>query len=377
LVRTTIGVSALVLSGIGFATIAAAPADAASSGVAQAKTTVKSLTPPAQPVTISSKSVNGSLLRGKTVTYVPIDYEIPYFHTVEAGLSNALSKVGATLDTCDAASSPSTASQCLQTAANQGSAAVVVNSIPPAFAPSGFAALAAKKIPVIFLDQATTQKAQNSSQALVFGNSQSNPVAWGKYAAATIVADSNGQANVLLIDIGVSPQFHEAVVSATANILKLCHSCLVTVSTVTTGSEQEAETVVSSAMISHPNINYISTIGGLQPGVASGLQDAHATSKVRFIGITESLSAMQLLQSNSGVYSIVGTNPYFEGWASADQVIRMVAKQTPISSYDIPMRIFTQSNVGSLTLNQQAENSPSWYGGGNWEAAFEKSWGAK
>jgi ribose transport system substrate-binding protein len=134
---------------------------------------------------------------------------------------------------------------------------------------------------------------------------------------------------------------------------------LVTVSTVTTGSEQEAETVVSSAMISHPNINYISTIGGLQPGVASGLQDAHATSKVRFIGITESLSAMQLLQSNSGVYSIVGTNPYFEGWASADQVIRMVAKQTPISSYDIPMRIFTQSNVGSLTLNQQAENSPS------------------
>jgi hypothetical protein len=55
----------------------------------------------------------------------------------------------------------------------------------------------------------------------------------------------------------------------------------------------------------------------------------------------------------------------------------MVAKQTPISSYDIPMRIFTQSNVGSLTLNQQAENSPSWYGGGNWEAAFEKSWGAK
>ena len=33
--------------------------------------------------------------------------------------------------------------------------------------------------------------------------------------------------------------------------------------------------------------------------------------------------------------------------------------------------------TSSLTLNQQAENSPSWYGGGNWEAAFEKSWGAK
>jgi len=231
---------------------------------------------------------------------------------------------------------------------------------------------------VIFLDQATTQKAQNSSQALVFGNSQSNPVAWGKYAAATIVADSNGQANVLLIDIGVSPQFHEAVVSATANILKLCHSCLVTVSTVTTGSEQEAETVVSSAMISHPNINYISTIGGLQPGVASGLQDATPLRKWRFIGITESLSAMQAAPVEQRRLLDRRHQPYFEGWASADQVIRMVAKQTPISSYDIPMRYLHPVKRGVADAEPAGREQPELRTrGGNWEAAFEKSWGAK
>ena len=120
------------------------------------------------------------------------------------------------------------------------------------------------------------------------------------------------------------------------------------------------------------------SIGGIQQSFVSALQDANeSSSQVKFVAITENLGNMQSLAAGQYVNSIVMENPYFFGWAAADQSIRMVTNSKAVAAYPVPQRLFNATNIKSVTLTQSAMNSPAWYGGGDWEGLFRQSWGVQ
>ena len=206
---------------------------AASSGVAAAKAAVAVLTKPAAPITLPGGAVNAAALKGKTIAYIPIVYTDPYFHSVEAGLADAFKSVGAKVVPCDAQGSPSDTTQCLDNALNIGAAAVVIDTIPPAFAPSAFNALSAKGVPIIFIGSPSGTKPQNKDQAQVFASESSSPAGEGRDAANAIIADSNGSAKVLLVQLALAPSFNEDLNGTKSILEKDCPKCEVNTISVT------------------------------------------------------------------------------------------------------------------------------------------------
>ena len=68
------------------------------------------------------------------------------------------------------------------------------------------------------------------------------------------------------------------------------------------------------------------------------------------------------------------TNARLQGWAFADQGLRVAAGYPPLPDIGIKDRLFTADNINSIDLN--AEES-TWYGEGDYKAAYEKLWGVK
>lgn len=321
--------------------------------------------------------MNGAALKGKLIYYVPINYAVPYFHVIEGAIAQAMGHLGATVRACDAQSNPSSAAQCLSTAASQGAAVVVTDSIPDAFAQNAYSQLAAKGIPVIknSLDSKTAATSTDMS-AYVIGDPASNPTSWGTYTADLVATDSNGTGHALYIDFATSPQLHESIAGAKAEMSKVCPHCSITVKPQTTTDQNQAASLVSSALLADPSINYIVATASILQGVTTGLQNANATGKVKFIAITEGTPTVQALKNNAGVYAVVLTAPYYQGWAIADQIVRVVTKTKPVQAYPLPIRILTQQNDANITASDAAFASNQWFGGGNFQSMYLKLWGA-
>jgi len=350
-----------------------------SSAVSTAQSVVNTLTGAWPDVTAPGPSVNGAALKGKKVYYISIAYVVPYFHSVEAGLAAGLAKVGATVIPCDANASPSGASACMSTAITQGASVVITDSIPLAFAQNAYTGLSAAHIPVVLVDLASTDSVNSTdSIAYVVGNDKTNPTAWGQYTADDVFLAAAGKpVDALYVNLAVGPQTIEATAGAQAEYAKICPStCKTAIATVTSSDQNQASSAVSGALLKDPNINYIVCTSGIFQGVQAGVTNASATNHVKIVGITEGVAAMQSLKQKQLVYSMVGTSPYFEGWALADQSIRVGAGAPPVQQYNLPIRIYTQDNVQSLNLTDAGFNSSQWFGGGDFPTMFGKLWGA-
>jgi ribose transport system substrate-binding protein len=81
-----------------------------------------------------------------------------------------------------------------------------------------------------------------------------------------------------------------------------------------------------------------------------------------------------MLKNKQFLTADVGASPIFEGWVEADAVLRLMAHQS-VPDSTIPIRLFTQDNIGSLQLTSAAENTGEWYGPTDFAAGFTKLWG--
>jgi len=61
-----------------------------------------------------------------------------------------------------------------------------------------------------------------------------------------------------------------------------------------------------------------------------------------------------------------------QGWAFADQGLRVLAGQQPLGDLNIPTRLFDASNINSLNLSLEESE---WYGVGDYKAKFKAVWG--
>jgi ribose transport system substrate-binding protein len=330
-----------------------------------------------QPAGSPLTGVRGALA-GKTVYYVPIDQQVPIFPVVEAGLSQALASAGASLHVCDGGGTPTATTACLNQAAASGAAAVITDSIPFGFAQQGFLGLEKHHIPILLGDEpavgaAGTPAAGNDQLAFL----ETNQTRAMSLSADWIIAHSGGHANVLVIEVTDSPLTVNAIIQgALAQFRTLCPGCTVhtiTTSTVNLGSLPSA---VSSALLSDRNIGYVfSEFDTDVQAALGGVVQSGFGSKVIGVSSMGILGSLQMLHSSNFLYEDTGSDGILLGWQYANQVFRMILHQPVLQGEDIPQRIFTRQNVGSLQLTTAGQTSGTWYGTTGFKTAFEKLWG--
>ena len=335
--------------------------------VAQLMQPVGSFTYPADPIK------NVSALSGKTVYFIPITQQAPQFGIEGTALSAGLAKAGIKVQTCDGNSNPSDINKCVGQATGAHAGAIVMDAVPYVLASNSLDAARGQGIPVLIVNQVVDPKYPASKDLGYVGSDLGSKML--QAAADWIADDSGGSADVLMDSATDSPSSIAYGQAAQDELAKQCPGCKMTVNKIQSANFSLIAPSTSSALLKTPGVNYVVSEYDqfLQP-VYGGVQQAGKTTAVKGVSSAAGMSGLQMLKNKQFLSADVGASPVFEGWAEADAALRLMSGQS-VPDYDIPVRLFTRDNVGSLDLSSAAENSGAWYGPTDYAAGFTKVWG--
>jgi ribose transport system substrate-binding protein len=312
---------------------------------------------------------------GKTVWYIETDGSIPILQTISNQMKQALTTVGVHLQVCDGKGEPTQWKACADDAVARHANAIIVESFPPQDISSSLQHAKAAGIPVINGNNTdpTGPLSPGTDANVAFQYSTS-----GKLTADWVIADSNGKANVLVLATSDVPNSSAVVNNGyLAEFKAKCPGCTVTTKDVPIAQWATAlGPLTQSTLTANPKIDYIiPAYDGMSTFVDPAVQAAGKSSTVKVATFNADLQPMQQMAKHNLIYVDVGSHNTYEGWAYADQALRMMTGTKPVPNELVPIRVFTRDNVGSLQLTQAATDSGEWFGPATYVAEYKKLWG--
>jgi ribose transport system substrate-binding protein len=341
-------------------------------GVAEAAKEVKRLMAPEQPYKIASEPIDTSKLAGKTVVYIPVVLNAPSFQEDLAALREALGKVGVHVQACDGGGNPTQVSACVTQALGSGASGIVTDAVPYDLAKNAFDGVRSKGVPLLITNQIIPQGTKQTSKfAYVEGPSQQN-----QYLSDWIIADSNGTANTLIGMISDTESSKAYIEELTVpNFEQKCPECEVSVAEVSVAAYQRVAPIMSAALLKDPNADYVMPqFEAVLPGTQEAIQQAGRMGQVKVASASVELDEMKQIGQEGGLAAAIGVDKAFMGWADADQIMRMMTGMSPFE-YEVPVRLFTEQNIGSVELTDAANSSGEWFGSTKFKQEFQELWG--
>jgi ribose transport system substrate-binding protein len=193
--------------------------------------------------------------------------------------------------------------------------------------------------------------------------------------AYAVIADSNGTANVLAVDIPDAPQLHNGYEQFKA-ILAKCSGCTLSTLTMTVDTFNDPTTVeqdITAAVASHPGAKYLQLAAseGL-PAIVAGLNQAGKANKLTVL--VQDADPVGLAAVTQGS---VKFDPGFSlGWlayAGVDQVVRGLAKAPYLTTAQIGLglHMFTAATAPA------SGNSDDYAGFKTYVAKYNQIWGVQ
>ena len=312
--------------------------------------------------------------RGETVTYIPIFLEAGYFSVSAANLKQAAAQVGINLEVCDGKAVPSTVAACFTQAISDHSAAIITDSVPIAEAPNSYAAAASAKIPVVMLNNDTPI---SGSLAPYVRSLSVGQVSYAAEGADAIIAASGGKANVLAVLSADNGETELAAAAFQKEMATYCPGCSVTTVTYQTAELEDVPTEVSTALLRHPDTNYVFAQfdSPLTPAVIAGIQQAHKTSSIKLIAEGGDLGGLQRVAAGQQ-FADIANDPAYSAWSGLDYALRLIVNPNAAEpTYQIPARVFYSGTVKPLTLTDSAWIAGSWYTNGSFRKMYDSLWG--
>jgi ribose transport system substrate-binding protein len=196
----------------------------------------------------------------------------------------------------------------------------------------------------------------------------------GRAEADFITVDSKGKAKILFMSTNDLPNITGPEKRAfLAETKRVCPGCQVEVMNVPSGQWSQLTTKTASYIRAHPDVQYIvPDFDGMVIFALPGVHSAHAQGKVKIVSFNATPSVMKALKKKDVVVAETGGPNLLQGWALADQGLRVAAGEKPLPDIGVLDRLFTQANIGSINLNAQES---TWYGKVDYVAAYKKLWG--
>jgi ribose transport system substrate-binding protein len=350
-------------------------------GVAAAKARVAELMKPTTNYAPPGPALdNVKSLSGKTVWYIPITEKVEFFQAVTGGLKTALAKAGVNLRTCSGEANPSATAACVNRAVDARAGAIVLDAIPIAVAAQAFEAAKASDIPVLVTDQNPPPPGVPGAVKGI-GDDKLAYAPFGaqelmRGVADWIIADSNGKANVLIAELTDSPSTQEWIQrGAVAEYKKYCPGCKTTIAKINIASLQLVPSKISSELLRNQDTNYIQPeFDAVAQPIQAGVQQAGFANKVKAASATGLLSGLQQVKQGGFIKADMAIDYAYQGWAIADELFRMMLGKPPVEE-EIPQRLFTKQNIGSIELTPEAEATGEWFGSTEFRDMFTELWG--
>jgi ribose transport system substrate-binding protein len=318
----------------------------------------------------------GGSLKGDRIVLVSGGLSYPFSQTFLGGMEEAAAALGMTVAATDAAGDPSKASALIDRAISRRASAIVLQGIDPIAVKAAIQGAKSAEIPVVGAAVASTgpmptEIASTGIDALV----DYNTVPVVKALAAYVVADAGPDTEVGLISAStfrVSPIF---VNGFNDGLRELCPSCTVKTGDSPLPQWQSGLPSLTSTMIrSNPDMEYlIASTDAMVASMKPALISAGAQGKVKIASINASLPDMKAIASDDGVeVANVGVPVAWHGWATVDQVGRLLSGAEPVLDPGLPYRLFDASNIGSIDLSKPES---TWYGPFDYQQFYRDLWG--
>ncbi len=312
---------------------------------------------------------DASKAEGKTLWVIDVASSIPLTQVTDDAAKQALELVGASLVRFDGKGSVSEFARGINQAVADKADAIALFAIDPNLVTGPVQQALDAGIPVLVLQygDADAQLPLGLKAHITYCYSCA-----GEIMANFIVADTNGQkAGVNLI---VSSEVSNSVplVEGFTNALKAgCPDCTIRTDNIPIADWQTLiPTTVKSTITSDPEIKYVVPIyDGMSLFAIPAIQTS-GRNDVKIVTFNASLGVMQNLDQGKVVAADVGSPQAWEGWALADQFMRVVTQQEPVADENVGLRMFDSSNVKSIDLTKPEKD---WYGV-DFESVYRKMW---
>jgi ribose transport system substrate-binding protein len=372
--------AALALAGALLAALGASSSTAsnrlsAAAGIAEAKKLVKLYEQPpkwAPP----GKPFDASKAKGKSIWYVSLSLSIPFEQYMLQGIQQGAKSVGAKGVGFDGKFSAAEGSRGIEQAIQAKASVIMVGGFEPSLVGPALKDAEKAGIPVIMAnvqDPGPPRPDYPSAVKAFATHSFSWP---GRAEADFVTVDSNGKANVLFMSTSDIPHITTPEKVAFLNELKrVCPDCKASVMDVPSSQWNQLQTKTASYIRSHPDVTYIvPDFDGMVIFALPGVHSAGAQSKVKIVSFNATPSVMKALKNSDVVVAETGGPNLLQGWAFADQALRVASGVKPLSDIGVKDRLFDKSNINSIDLNGQES---TWYGHDDYAAQYKTLWGVK
>jgi ribose transport system substrate-binding protein len=292
------------------------------------------------------------------------------------GIKAGAALVGAKGVGFDGKSSATEYSRGIEQAIQAHAAVILVGGIEPSLVGPALADAQKAHIPVIMANTQDPGPPRKDYPPAVKGIA-THSFSWpGKAEADFVTADSNGKANIIFLSTSDIPHITVPEKDAFVNELKrVCPNCKVKIVDVPSSQWNQLQTKTPSLIRSNPDVNYIvPDFDGMVTFALAGVHSAGMQSKVKIVSFNATPSVMKALKAGDVVVAETGGPNLLQGWAFADQALRVAAGYKPLPDIGIEDRLFTKENIDSIDLSAQES---TWYGAGDYQAAYKKLWGVK
>jgi ribose transport system substrate-binding protein len=315
-----------------------------------------------------------SKARGKTIFNIQESSANPFTQALTASMTAAAEKVGMKVIDYPNQGDHTQWIQGMNAAIAQKPDAITLTggTISPIYFQPQAAAAKAAGIPIItVVNEDLTQPQGPEVTARV-----AQPYAQAaRLSADYAIKDTGCAANVLVLtskEVIGSPASIDAL---TDEFHTQCPACKLTFQNVSVPDWSTQITgIVRSAIQADPKLNYVVPLyDSMSQFVVPGIQLAGATGRVHISTFNGTPFVLKMMQDADVVRMDVGENPAHVGYATVDQVARVLTGAGPIPSGDegIPLRVFTKTNVNEA--GTPAELGKGY--GDAFSAGYLKLWG--
>lgn len=345
-------------------------------GVSVAEEAVEDLEAPVEFVTPGPAIEVGDELRGKTIYVVANGLNFPFVQAMLSALKEGAQAVGAEVVAVDGAGETSKAAGLVEQGVGRGVDVIVTQSFPSEQLAAALRSAKSAGIPVVELTSRDPELPDAELKALgVEAIASFCYRCAGEQMAEAAVAASGGEVNSVLYDvpeIGVSALEKGGYVD---RLEELCSDCKVKVVDAPLAQwNTNLPSLTTSSLQSDPTVNYLVPLyDAMVPIIAPAVSAAQAPD-VRVVTYNATEPVLEMLQGKELVAGDVGGMNEWLGWATMDQIARLLTGNQPVADTKIPNRLFTAGNIGSVNLSG---SESSWYGDIDLAAEYEALWGLR
>ena len=299
---------------------AARPLRAVGPGVAKAQALAEKAT--TRPTSIGLTTPIGKAVpAGKKVVFISCGVEACEIQgdIIKQGAAD----LGWTASTIGTDGSPEQLQNAFETALRQGADAVILNAVNRAAVAKQIEK--AKQQGVAFVTCCSIEAEGDGILRNVAGKENSARI--GENLAAKIVADSNGKANTLFVNISAFQILQSLAGQLESSYKQFCPDCgYATLDIPVTSLGKDAPDRIVSYLRSHPQVNYVvlSVSNALGAGLPAALRAAGLADKVKLVGQSGDTQTFQDLQADN-IKSVVPFDYYGVDYLMLDALARHFA----------------------------------------------------